>query len=195
MNDPTLGVTKREERGLNVADITGVRKGNPNQSMERAAPIRPRVQEYDIINPTTGDNRLRMSSYGKNVLSSRQAKRSSVITGSPPAGKKHLPKQGEASMDMIWPADEGLRQGFNERNRGLESNDINVTKDNARIMKLRQADNERIRAFLAANSRNNERTTKPYKNASNVFTHLVDDPTTRQKPLGSRNSCRYYFLS
>lgn len=43
MNDPTLGVTKREERGLNVADITGVRKGNPNQSMERAAPIRPRV--------------------------------------------------------------------------------------------------------------------------------------------------------
>ena len=72
MNDPALGVITKESRGLDVNDITGAKRNSAvNQSIERAAPIRPRVMEYDIINPNTGEARLRMSSYGKNVLSSR----------------------------------------------------------------------------------------------------------------------------
>ncbi len=117
-------------------------------------------------------------------------KRNSVITGSPPAGKKHLPKQGEASMDMIWPQDESLRADFNQRNRGLESTDINLPKNNIRMAKLKQADSERIRIFLAQKL-SKESKEKPYKNASNVFTHLVDDPMTRRKAPNGRNSCRH----
>lgn len=77
--DPNLHVATREERGLDVKDITGgggrskrPRQGLPPSGMpERVGPIRPRVMEYDIINPT-GTERLRMSGYGKNVMGSRE---------------------------------------------------------------------------------------------------------------------------
>lgn len=63
--------------------------------------------------------------------------------------------------------------------------DINKNSYNARQLKLKQADNERVRNILASRERTNDGA-KPYKNASNVFTHLVDDPSTRVK-LGQRN--------
>ena len=76
--DPNLQVATREQRGLDVNDITGGgRSKRPMQGLpptglpDRVAPIRPRVMEYDIINPTGGE-RLRMSGYGKNVMGSRE---------------------------------------------------------------------------------------------------------------------------
>ena len=77
MADPNLRVMGKEARGLDVNDITGNRKNNkggsahPPISSERAVPVKPRMMEYDIINPTTNEGRLRMSQYGKNVVSSR----------------------------------------------------------------------------------------------------------------------------
>ena len=70
MNDPTLRVITKEERGLDVSDITGKKTRNdtqirnalpPRGPIERMAPIRPRVMEYDIINPVANDARMRMS--------------------------------------------------------------------------------------------------------------------------------------
>jgi len=70
MNDPTLRVISKEERGLDVSDITGRKTRNdaqirnalpPRGPIERMAPIRPRVMEYDIINPAPNDARMRMS--------------------------------------------------------------------------------------------------------------------------------------
>ena len=78
MNDPNMRVAKREERGLDVNDITGKSKtlhgpGSlpPTGPLARVNPIRPKNKDYDIINPVSSDNKLRMSSYGKNVLDSR----------------------------------------------------------------------------------------------------------------------------
>ena len=147
---------------------------------DRAAPIRPRVMEYDIINPGGNDSRLRMSSYGKNVLSSReQARMSMDVHGSPIAGKKFVARQGEASMDQIWPSDR-LRPGFTKENRTLETSDINHNTQNQRMMRLKQQDSERIRAFMENKQRESSHgAARPYKNASNVFSHLADDPATR----------------
>ena len=198
MREPGMGVMKREERGMDVNDITGKKKTlhgpgtlPPTGPSERVAPIRPRIMEYDIINPLPQEGRLRMSAYGKNVLDSRQRQRSTRIEGSPAAGKQMKAKLGEANIDQIWPNDEAQRKGFNERNRGLEAQDINHNSFNQRQKKLREADNQMIQQFLLAKERKSEHHVKPYKNASNVFTHLVDDPTTRQKVGGGRNSCRH----
>ena len=79
MMDPSSGVATKESRGMDVNDITG-RKPTlhgpgtlppTGPSAARVAPIRPRQNDYDIINPVGADARLRMSAYGKNVLSSR----------------------------------------------------------------------------------------------------------------------------
>ena len=75
---------------MNVNDITGKSKGAGQDLGSRAQAIRPKVMEYDIINPH--GEKLRMSAYGKNVINSRQnARRSVEVTGSP-AGKKLMPK-------------------------------------------------------------------------------------------------------
>ena len=71
MNDPNLNVMRREERGLDVNDITGRTKALASGPQARVAPIRPTNKDYDIINPVVSENKLRMSSYGKNVLDSR----------------------------------------------------------------------------------------------------------------------------
>lgn len=148
MNDPNLHMPRKEQRGLDVNDITGNKKtlhgqGSlpPTGPLERVAPVRPRVMEYDIINPVSGGDRMRMSQYGKNVLGSRQAQRGNIITGSPPAGKKMLAKMGENNINEIWPADEVLRLQFNEKSRGLDTQDINIPKNNVRMNKLKQQDN------------------------------------------------------
>ena len=120
MFDPTVGVAKREERGLDVNDITATKNGKrPTMAamkeaiQSRAQAIRPKIMEYDIINPH--GEKLRMSAYGKNVINSRSmARRSVEITGSP-AGKKILPKQGEANLIEIWPSDAQLRGQYVER--------------------------------------------------------------------------------
>ena len=79
MNDPNLKVSMREQRTLDVNDITGKKAALAQDApRERLAPIRPRVMEYDIINPTDGQ-RLRMSQYGKNVLSDTQKNRMNRI--------------------------------------------------------------------------------------------------------------------
>ena len=56
--------------------------------------------------------------------------------------------QGEENMNQIWPKDEGLRQNINERNRSLITGDVNRSNFNARLMKLKNADGERIQEFL-----------------------------------------------
>ena len=110
---------KREERGLNVHDITGKRNGSlPPMTYERVAAVKPRSMNYDIINPSPTE-RLRMSAYGKNVLDAANIERTNKITGSPAAGKKLMPKSGEANLDQIWPADAMLRHQYDERNGRL----------------------------------------------------------------------------
>ena len=107
MNDPSLRVMRKEERGMDVNDITGNKKTlhgpgtlPPTGPIDRIQPVKPRMMDYDIINPVPGDGRLRMSQYGKNVLtSSRQQQRNSSIPGSPPAGKVFKAKQGESNLD------------------------------------------------------------------------------------------------
>ena len=102
------------------------------------------------------------------------------ITGSPVAGRKILAKVGEHNIDQIWPADESLRLGFNEKNRVLDTNDINLNMYNLRMQKVKQLDNEKINKLIAARHASQMAVKKPYKNDSNVFVHLVDDPKTRQ---------------
>ena len=112
MNDPTLRIVAKEERGLDVSDITGSKSRQnaqnrnalpPRGPIERIAPIRPRVMEYDIINPVANEGRLRMSQYGKNVVSSAQNRRGNNIVSSPAAGKKKVIAEGEHNIEQIWP--------------------------------------------------------------------------------------------
>ena len=196
MNDPNLGVMKREERGLDVNDITGRTKSLAAGPLARVAPIRPTNKDYDIINPVHNDNKLRMSSYGKNVLDSRSAARTNKIIGSPAAGKKLMPKTGEANIDQIWPDDALLRRDYDSKNRALHAQDVNLNTLNPRMQRLKQADEERIRLFLASKDNKSSNSVRPYKNASNVFVHLVDDPTTRRKldRNTGRNSCKQLIL-
>ena len=73
MNDPEMKVIKADERTMDVNDINGRNSHIPlSRTMDRVVPIKPRMMEYDIINPVSKDASLRMSAYGKNVLSSRQ---------------------------------------------------------------------------------------------------------------------------
>jgi len=65
---------------------------------------------------------LRMSGYGKNVLGSQNGSRSSHSVA---AGNKIPPKDGEASMNQIWPSDESQRGAFNDRTRNMDTSDIN----------------------------------------------------------------------
>ena len=193
----------KESRSLDVNDIIGKKKtgdgglpptGLIDATRDRVRPIRPRQNDFDIINPVgVGTNRLRMSSYGKNVLSSRDQQRTNKIISSSPAGVKKKIVQGEANIDQIWPAQDGLRGQFNERNRGFETHDINMNSHNARMLKIREADSQRVKHFLASKEQVSDTNVKPYKNASNVFTHLVDDPSTRKKIGQQSNSCRHLF--
>ena len=144
MNDPELKVTKADARGMDVNDINGRNAKPLSKTMDRVVPIRPRMMEYDIINPVPKDNSLRMSAYGKNVLSSRQRDRTTKIGASSPAGKKHLAKAGEHNIDQIWPAEAHLRGEFNERNRTLDTADINRNIYNQRQQRLRDGDNMKI---------------------------------------------------
>ena len=86
MYDPNAKVASRDQRALNVNDITG--KSVKGLNSDRAAPIRPKVMDYDIINPGPKNAAtLRMSQVGKTVLESRgRAKRdplSSPVAGVP----------------------------------------------------------------------------------------------------------------
>ena len=144
MNDPSLIMMQRDHRGLNVNDINSKKNSKqgpgslpPTGPIQRAISVRPHQLEYDIINPGTKENeKLRMSGYGKNVLGSQGGPRSQ----SNAAGTKQMPKNGEADMNQIWPADEGQRQGFNERTRNLDTEDINRNVYNPRMQKLKDAD-------------------------------------------------------
>ena len=80
MADPSLKVATKEARGLDVNDINAGKgdkktRNGMSHTMERVKPILPRSMEYDIINPAPKENALRMSSYGKNFISSRQQER------------------------------------------------------------------------------------------------------------------------
>lgn len=49
-------------------------------------------------------------------------------------------------------------------------------------MRLKEKDGMMIRQFLQAKEdKKSDMNLRPYKNASNVFVHLVDDPTTRKR--------------
>ena len=169
-----------EIRSINGKDANGTKTRNSQSyTMERVKPILPRSMEYDIINPGPRDNALRMSSYGKNVLSSRQQQRTKKIQASSPAGSKIVARDGEANIDEIWPIDSHLRPGYNERNRGLDTSDINRNIYNVRQAKIRQMDTQKIEAYLKSKEKPVEAGHKPYKNASNVFVHLVDNPNDR----------------
>ena len=147
--------------------------------MDRVKPILPRSMEYDIINPAPRENSLRMSTYGKNVLSSRQQERTKKILASSPAGTKLIARTGEANIDEIWPEEAHLRPGYDERNRGLDISDINRNVYNVRAAKIKQMDTAKIEAYLKSKERPTEGNGRPYKNASNVFVHLIDNPKDR----------------
>ena len=69
--DPNQKVAPRAERGLNVNDITGKAAAQSHRA-DRPAPIRPKIMDYDIINPGPRDSTtLRLSQVGKTVLESR----------------------------------------------------------------------------------------------------------------------------
>ena len=86
-------------------------------------------------------------------------------------------------MSEIWPQDEGQRQNFNEKNRIMDTHDINTNKYNPRMQKLREADAARARASMRSHSQAppSQGSIKQDKNASSIFGHLVDDPSTRAK--------------
>ena len=65
-----------------------------------------------------------------------------------------------------------------------------MNRQNARMTRVKEQDNMKIREFLAAKQQASANSSRPYKNNSNVFTHLIDDPTTRQKRAPQHNSCR-----
>lgn len=86
------------------------------------------------------------------------------------------------NIDEIWPSDDALRNAYNEKNRTLDTTDINRNSENARIMRLKQKDSVQIREFLSnKEQKQSDMNLRPYKNASNVFVHLVDDPATRKR--------------
>ena len=122
---------------------------------------------FKELKPCRGKERgRRMSSYGKNVLSGRDHERTTKILASSPAGKRQMPKQNEANIDEIWPLDSIHRQPFNERNRGLDTKDINRNFYNVRQAKLRNQDQMKIESFLKSKEKVVEPGFKPYKNAS-----------------------------
>ena len=86
-------------------------------------------------------------------------------------------------MNQIWPSDADKILGFNEKARNMDTGDINQNKYNPRMQKLREADAARARAQMQSSNSHNSfsQGPKPDRNASIVFGHLVDDPTTRAK--------------
>ena len=94
-----------------------------------------------------------------------------------------MAKQGEENMGQIWPSDGSQILGFNEKARNMDTGDINQNKYNPRMQKLREADAVRARAQMqSVNSHHSSsQGPRPDRNVSNVFGHLVDDPTTRAK--------------
>ena len=48
-----------------------------------------------------------------------------------PAGVKLIAKEGEGSIEQIWPSHSPVPQ-YNQRNRSLEANDINTGKKSNR---------------------------------------------------------------
>lgn len=64
MYDPTAAVSRREDRNMDVSDITGNKasKRPPRHNLPPTAPvpqrthaIRPRPSDYDILNPSGHD--------------------------------------------------------------------------------------------------------------------------------------------
>ena len=182
---------------MDVNDIIGRTRASDDRNAsisQRAMPIRPKKLGYDLINPL--GERLRMSSFGQKVIDSNRSlstERDAIDMTA--AGKKFAANQGEANIYQIWPSDESLRSKFDAKSRVFQTSDINVASKNPRQMKIMMEDNERIQALLASKQRaQSVETIKNKKNVSEIFSHYIDDPASRQKPT-LRNICKYLFFN
>ena len=200
--DKTLPFPKKEERGLGALDIAGasskpVIRGGKSLRPEdagKAAAIRPKHAPFDIINPSVGpqgDGKLRMSRHGMYVVDQRGNRPDMDV-----AGVKKIPAKGEESLQVIWPKEASLNGSYNHRNKSLDTKGINESGpgQNARRARLQALDRARIEELMSAGS--SEPWKAPYKNKSDVFTHLVDDPRDRQGRLApaSKASSKAPFL-
>ena len=88
--------------------------------MQSSTIIKPKQQEFDIINPTAGpqgEGKLRMSRHGMFVVDQRNNKPDMNV-----AGVKKVAKKGEENIRVIWPNEKA--PAYNERNRSLDSSGI-----------------------------------------------------------------------
>ena len=183
--DQHLPFPTKEGRGIGANDIPGassqprIRGGAALRPEDtgRAAAIRPRAAPFDIINPVAGpqgDGKLRMSRHGMYVV---DLKRNGPCMDV--AGVKKLAAKGEESIQVIWPKDAGLWASYDHRNRSLDTAGIAQGAANARRARLQALDRAQIDALMAP-APGTQPWQAPYKNKSDVFTHLVDDPRDRQ---------------
>ena len=82
----------------------------------------------------------------------------------------------------MWPSENPGASSYNFRNRSLDCADINMEPRH----KTRAASYQPPVGFIAGVSKNHSPVQrneegKPYKNGSTVFSHLVDEPSVRQK--------------
>ena len=88
--------------------------------MQSSTIIKPKQQEFDIINPKAGpqgDGKLRMSRHGMFVVDQRNNKPDMNV-----AGVKKVAKKGEENIKVIWPNEKP--PAYDERNRSLDSSGI-----------------------------------------------------------------------
>ena len=197
--DKTLPFPKKEERGIGATDIAGatskpvIRGGKELRPEDagKAAAVRPKHVPFDIINPCVGpqgDGKLRMSRHGMYVVDQRGNKPEMAV-----AGVKKVAAKGEENLQVIWPKEAGLWASYNHRNKSLDTAGIAQGGANARRARLQALDRARIEELMSAGE-GAEPWVAPYKNKSDVFTHLVDDPRDRQgKKLASKASSKAAF--
>lgn len=100
-----------------------------------------------------------------------------------------MARNGEGNMGQIWPK-EVLTPNYNHRNRSLDCADIN--RNPRRSFHRNTAPQAVSSSYVAGGSKASVPVTynehgRPYKNGSQVFSHLQDDARTRQKiPYGGK---------
>ena len=104
-----------------------------------------------------------MSSYGARIVKRNPAPSDNA------AGVKKVAKEGESNVNEIWP-----QMAIQNPQRGalaLNTADINYNDKNERARKLNEKDFEVIQRAMRLRDAKSSNAV-PYKNHSNVFTHL-----------------------
>merc|ERR1719362_2579671 len=116
-----------------------------------------------------------MSRHGMFVLNEKKNTPAMVC-----AGVKKTAAKGEENLQVIWPKEDGLWKSYDVRNKSLDTRGIGSGNElNPRRARLAAEDRAQIEAKMTAGP-GSKPWQAPYKNKSDVFTHLVDDPRDRR---------------